>query len=76
MRWYYIIRGTEFMVLRGDQMRVPSRPFNANPANGDPLTPWYETKNHYDEHHIHVRASSEKEAGKIGRNLISRNSDC
>jgi hypothetical protein len=62
MRWYYFIRAGNRLLLRRDRATVPHRPADANPDNGDPLTPWYTTEDHMDDKHVHVRASSEEEA--------------
>ncbi len=62
MRWYYFIRADNKLLPRRDRSTVPCRPTNANPDNGDPLTPWYTTEDHMDDRHVHVHASSEEEA--------------
>ena len=68
-RWYYFVRDGQRMVLKKRTMNT-KRPDDANPDNGDPLTPWYETTNHFDEHHVHVRAATEAEATRLAGLLI------
>ena len=69
MRWYYFIRNGDRLVM-AKHYQIPVRPEDANPDNGDPLTPWYETKAHFDENHVHVRASCDEEATKIAMGLV------
>ena len=68
-QWYYFIRDEHRMILAKRRM-IPKRPDDANPDNGDPFTPWYETTNHYDDTHVHVRAASEAEANRVAEELI------
>lgn len=68
-RWYYSIRDEHRMVLKARTMRPP-RQDGANPDHGDPLTPCYGVVNHYDEHHVHVRAASESEATRLAQRTI------
>ena len=70
-RWYYFVRDGQRMVLKKRTMNT-MRPDDANPDNGDPLTPWYETTNHFDDHHVHVRAASDTEAIRVAQGLISQ----
>ena len=58
------------MIMKRERSRVPPRPLDANPDNGDPLTPWYEKSDHYDDHHVHVRARTEEEAAFVAQTLI------
>jgi hypothetical protein len=68
-RWYYFIRKGDRLIMKNRDW-APPRPDDANPDNGDPLTPWYETTNHFDENHVHIRAASESEANRIASQLI------
>ena len=70
MRWYYFVRNGDRIAPK-NRAWTPPRPEDANPDNGDPLTPWYETVNHYDDNHVHVRAASESEAVRIANRLIA-----
>jgi len=73
MSWYYFIRnGNNIVPLKPE--RLPPRPKDANPDNGDPFTPWYELGDHWDEEHIHIRASSPKEAARKANDLILQKS--
>lgn len=71
MPWFYFKR-------RGEELcpvtprKFPSRPRDANPANGDPLTPWYTYADHYDSEHVHVYSENSEEALTKARNLLSR----
>lgn len=69
MRWYYFIRADNKLLPRRDGGHVPRRPADANPDNGDPLTPWYETTDHLDDEHIHVLAESSEDAADKARTL-------
>ncbi len=72
MRWYYFIRAGDKLLLPKDRYRVPPRPLDANPANGDPLTPWYTAEDHLDDAHVHVRAASVEEAETKAHDLITQ----
>jgi hypothetical protein len=69
-QWYYFVRNGDRITPK-TRAWSPPRPEDANPDNGDPLTPWYETTDHYDDTHVHVRAASEAEATRIAITLIS-----
>ena len=70
MRWYYFIRnGNNIVPMKPE--RLPARPHDANPDNGDPFTPWYEAKDHWDDDHVHIRAPSPTAAAQIATNIIS-----
>ena len=69
-RWYYFIRNGDNIVPMEPE-RLPPRPHDANPDNGDPFTPWYETADHWDDDHVHICATSPKAAAQIAANLIS-----
>ena len=71
MRWYYFIRAGNKLLLRRDRATVPYRPTDANPDNGDPLTPWYTTEDHMDDKHVHVHASSEEAACDKALSMLS-----
>ena len=74
MKWYYFIRrvvdGEQRLYERPLWTKLPPRPADANPMNGDPLTPWYMTKDHTDEKHVHVRAESRQQALLKSRDLL------
>ena len=71
MPWFYFAR-------RGDDLfpvsprRLPARPRDANPPNGDPLTPWYENMDHYDADHAHVFAEDLDEALRRAQSLLGK----
>ena len=39
-----------------DPKSIGARPDDANPCLGNPYTPWYQTEEHLDEEHVHIRA--------------------
>ena len=74
MNWYYFTRsGANLCDLGGPVQggRIPPRPSDANPDNGDPLTPWYRDEDHLDHEHVHVRAPSIEEARTKALDLIN-----
>ena len=68
-QWFYFVRNGSRLVP-WEPKRVPPRPQDALPAGGDLLTPWYETQDHYDDHHVHVLATSPEEAARKARVLL------
>lgn len=73
MQWFYFKRfGKKLTPLTPLAKYLPPRPLDANPDNGDLLTPWYETEDHFDEEHVHVRGGSLEEALKKAYALIEK----
>jgi hypothetical protein len=70
MPWYYFAR-------KGESLQIPSRkrftfrPPDALPDGGDPFTPWYQEKDHFDNNHVHVQGDSLEEALDKARSMIS-----
>jgi hypothetical protein len=71
MHWYYFTRSGNDLRIQLHGGRIPPRPADANPDNGDPLTPWYTDQDHLDDEHVHVRASSRVAAEAKARGLIT-----
>ena len=74
MHWYYFTRsGNDLQVQlqAAHPLRIPPRPSDANPANGDPLTPWYTDEDHLDAVHVHVRAASLWQAEAKAHDLVA-----
>jgi hypothetical protein len=59
MIWYIFLLNTGEPVL--DTVVAP-RPESANPPVGGPFTPWFDTEDHWDQRHIHIKADSESAA--------------
>lgn len=59
MKWWIFKIVFDTLLL---EVNHPKRPSDANPSNGDPATPWYQTEEHWDESHIHILANNESEA--------------
>ena len=69
-RWYYFIRsGDRFLPRKERPVSLP-RPDDAHPANGDPLTPWYQKEDHCDADHIHVFAASKTDATEKAASML------
>ena len=68
-RWYYFIRNGDNIVPMKPE-RLPARPHDANQDHGDPFTPWYETTDHIDSEHIHIRAASDSEAAALAKLML------
>ena len=61
MRWYYFEIKADGVSLVSDDY-FGARPADANDAQGNPHTPWYQLEDHWDEEHIHIRAASDQQA--------------
>jgi len=61
VRWYYfeIKEGSVSLV---DDNYFEARPSDANDCGGNPHTPWYQVDDHWDEDHIHIRATNAQQA--------------
>lgn len=57
MKWYYFAIEGGALCLVGDEF-FDGRPVDANECGGNPHTPWYQTEDHYDSKHIHIRAAN------------------
>jgi hypothetical protein len=53
MPWFYFVR-REGKLHPLNPRVLPPRPRDANPTDGDPLTPWYSYADHFDSEHVHV----------------------
>ena len=71
MHWYYFTRSGNDLQVQLHGGRIPPRPSDANPANGDPLTPWYTDEDHLDAVHVHVRAASLWQAEAKAHDLVA-----
>ncbi len=73
MTWFYFKRlGNNLVPLSPQEKYLPPRPEGANPDNGDLLTPWFETEDHFDEEHVHVRAKDLEAARRKANSLLKR----
>ena len=70
MKWWYFERDGVDLVLVSDAY-FEERPLDANPSNGNPHTPWYKNQNHFDDEHVHVKASNYEAAYKKALSMIS-----
>jgi len=57
MIWYYFAIEDGALCLVGDEF-FSDRPAHANECGSNPHTPWYQTEDHYDSNHIHIRAAN------------------
>ena len=71
MNWYYFTRSGANLGGPVQGGRIPPRPADANPDNGDPLTPWYTDQDHLDDEHVHVRAPSIEDARTKAHDLVA-----
>ena len=71
MHWYYFTRSGNDLQVQLHGGRIPPRPSDANPANGDPLTPWYTDEDHLDAVPVHVRAASLWQAEAKAHDLVA-----
>lgn len=61
MTWYYFEIKEDSVSLVDDDY-FGHRPSDANDCGGNPHTPWYQTQDHWDEDHIHIRAANADQA--------------
>ena len=71
IRWWYFHREDGALVLAVDS-DFPDRPIDANDDEGNPHTPWYQTKEHFDEDHVHVRAAKYETAINKALKLLNK----
>jgi len=72
MPWFYFKRvGNNLTPMNPLPKYLPPRPQDANPDGGDPLTPWYEVDDHFDDEHVHIQGGSLEEAQEKARKLIA-----
>lgn len=71
MKWYYFARSGNALQIQLHGGRIPHRPADANPDNGDPLTPYYIDEDHLDDDHVHVRAVSVDAAKAKAHDLVA-----
>lgn len=69
MPWYYFAR-REGKLIALSLRKLPPRPPDANPAYGDPLTPWYEGVDHFDADHVHLQAETLDQARLKAERII------
>lgn len=69
MPWFYFARQGE-KLLQVSPRKLPERPRDAHPSEGDPFTPWYETRDHFDSEHVHVFGEDLSEALQIAHRLL------
>ena len=73
MQWFYFKRiGKKLLPMNPLAKYLPPRPSDANPDNGDILTPWYETEDHFDDEHVHVKENSLERALERAHALIEK----
>ena len=70
MKWWFLHRDGDDLNLASSS-EFPDRPIDANHDDGNPHTPWYTTKEHFDEEHVHVRAPKYETAIKKAFKLIN-----
>lgn len=62
LQWFYVsILPNNDLLVRPPEW-FGARPLDANPANGNPATPWYRHDEHMDSEHIHLQAVDEYHA--------------
>lgn len=71
MRWWFFHRKNDVLTLAVDK-DFPNRPSDANPSLGNSHTPWYQTKDHFDEYHVHLRAAKYETAIKKAYKLLNK----
>jgi hypothetical protein len=64
-KWWYFIKNDDDTLTLAPKEMFKSRPKDANPDNGNSYTPWYQLKNHLDEYHVHIKATTKEEALSI-----------
>ena len=69
--WYFHIIDNKVVLANPDDFK--SRPKDANPSNGNPYTPWYQTEEHQDVTHIHIKANDYESAFKKAKLLMCNN---
>ena len=57
MIWWYFHREGDTLI-KAVPSDLPKRPTGSNESNNNPHTPWYNLKDHFDEDHVHVYAST------------------
>lgn len=71
IRWWYFHREDDELVLATDS-DFPDRPIDAQDDNGNAHTPWYNNTEHFDEHHVHVRAAKWDTAYRKALKMIGK----
>ena len=67
--WWYFKFNEKGGLYLADKSDFKNRPSDANPDQGNPYTPWHQTDDHYDEHHIHIKAINYSEAFKKAKQI-------
>jgi hypothetical protein len=55
--WFFFLVTEDGVTLCPPSEMAP-RPADAQPDHGNPYTPWYQTVEHWDADHIHIKALS------------------
>lgn len=67
MPWYLVRQGKKLLQISPRKLPEPA---DAHHSKGDPFTPWYETRDHFDSDHVHVFGEDLSEALQIAHRLL------
>ena len=71
-KWWYFEFDENRNLHLADKNNFKHRPSDANPNQENPYTPWYQTNDHYDDHHIHIKAINYSKALKKAKQIQKR----
>lgn len=70
MKWFYFQRQGDALELAPLEM-FTHRPPDALPSD-NPMTPWYNLRDHMDEEHVHVQAPDYETALAKAQKMVSK----
>ena len=69
-KWWYFEFNENGSLRLANKNKFKHRPSDANPDQGNPYTPWYQVKDHYDNDHIHIKATNHSMAFKKANAIL------
>lgn len=72
-KWWYFEFDENSNLRLANKNDFKHRPSDANPDQGDPYTPWYQTEDHYNDDHIHIKAINYSVAFKKAIKIKEKN---
>ena len=72
-KWWYFEFDENGNLRLANKNDFKHRPSDANPDGGNPYTPWYQTEDHYNDDHIHIKAINYSVAFKKATQIKEKN---